>query len=61
LNSCIRTDPNNFEKVLSSTLNNIESRKNIIIKGNKFVEDSLSNRGTATETLLSFLKNFTKI
>jgi len=60
-NSCICTDLENFEKILNSTLNNIEFRKSIITKGNKFVEDSLSNRGTATETLLSFLKNFTKI
>lgn len=60
-NSCIRTDPDDFEKVLNYTLHDTEFRKNIISNGNKFVEDSLSNRGTATETLLSFLKNFTKI
>lgn len=60
-NSCIRTYPDDFEKVLNHTLNNTEFRKNIISKGNKFVEDSLSNRGTATEALLSFLKNFTKM
>lgn len=59
-NSCIRTDPDNFEKVLNHTLNNIKSRKNIVTKGNKFVEDSLSNRGTATEALFSFLTNFIK-
>lgn len=59
-NSCIRTDPNNFEKVLNNTLNNIEFRKNIIANGNKFVENSLSNRGTATETLFSFLNFFIK-
>ena len=59
-NSCICTTTDDFEKVLNYTLNNIEFRKNIITKGNRFVENSLSNRGTATETLFSFLKIFTK-
>ena len=56
-NSCIRTNPNDFEKILNKTLNNLEFKNDAILKGNKFVEDSLSNPGTASNSLLSFLKN----
>ena len=56
-NSCIRTNPNDFEKILNQTLNNLEFKNDAILKGNKFVEDSLSNPGIASNSLLSFLKN----
>ena len=55
-NSCIRTNPSNFENVLNQILNDNNFRKQLIENANRFVEYSLSNRGTAVEEILSFLQ-----
>ena len=55
-NSCIRTDLNDFEKILEKTLNDNTFRKQTISKGTTYVNNYFVNGGIASEKLLSFLE-----
>lgn len=54
--SVISTDKNNFESILKRVLNDEEFKQKLIEKANKTVDDTLSNQGMASKTLVSFLE-----
>ena len=54
-NSCIHTELDNFEASLKRLLEDEDFKKLAIENGKKFVDDYLSNQGSASEKLLDFL------
>jgi len=56
-NSCIVTDIDNFESNLKHMIEDSNFKEKIIENGNRFVDNYLSNQGTACEKLLLFLEN----
>ena len=52
--SCIRIEPKNFEINLNRLLKDLEFKHEMINKGKKFVNDYLSNQGSASRKLIEF-------
>lgn len=57
-NSCILTDRDGLPNVLNQIQKDTDYKKCLIENGDKFVNDSLANQGTATENLLAFLEMY---
>lgn len=55
-NSSVMINVDDFESTLNRILNDENYRQQIIENGTKFVNDYLANQGTASEELLSYLK-----
>ena len=57
-NGCIRTTIGEFGKELSRLSEDPDFKQKTILNGKKFLENYLSNHGTAAEAMLSFLEKF---
>lgn len=55
-NSCVMINIDDFESTLNRVLKDDDYKQQLIENGTKFVNDYLTNQGTASQGLLSFLK-----
>ncbi|MGI0056209.1 MAG: hypothetical protein ACREAK_02410, partial [Nitrosarchaeum sp.] len=56
--SCIQINSAELEKTLKMLFDDAEYRQKVIDSGTKFSNEYLSNQGTASKNLLSFLESF---
>lgn len=56
--SCVITTIDDFEKSISKVLSDNDFKKQIIINGKKFVDNYLSNQGSAVQEILNFLQKY---
>ena len=55
---CVRTSTNNLDNYFTKILNDSQFKKNLILDGNKFLNDYLSTKTSASKNFINFLNNF---
>ena len=55
---CVRTSTNNLDNYFTKILNDSQFKKNLILDGNKFLNDYLSTKTSASKNFIDFLNNF---